>query len=688
MKKSYLGIICCLMLMLLMGCSTDVSNATSVEQLQELLSQANPTYSSEGAPQSSESSGDSEYATKTDTSAETTEPYQGYLGYLPDDYFAYSHLTDAEKRGLQTWYFWTGGNQKFFSRLAQESHGEIDFLSLLDARPDSALPPGSSSHLQRSNRFKEIGVVNDPDCKQATQPDEYGLWLDECKDPHAAGVMGTRKFPNPNFDPAKWNVDEYYQGGSQIAPPYTIGISCGICHIAFNPLDPPKDPENPKWDNIVSALGNQYIKEGGLFGGSIPDTDFRKQVLESQPRGTSDTSRIATDHINNPNAINAIFNLADRPTYDEIMNDGTTEAVPHILKDGADSVGVALASLRVYVNIGMCSDYWLTLHDAVDGRTQQQPFRIDKARKECEDWRQTEVRMADAEEFLKSIGPMHLEDAVGGKAYLTTDRSVLERGKIAFANNCASCHSSKKPPAEIADDPEQAKQWYEQSVLSSDFLDRNFLSDDQRYPVTLIGTNVARAMATNAKKGHVWEEFSSRTYKQLPSPGTLTLENPFDADKPIELEIPDGGSGYYRVPSLISIWSSAPFFHNNMLGKYTDDPSVAGRMAAFDDAVEKLLWPEKRDRIIKHTTRETHLELGQLKAEVPEGATINLLANLDPRNTPRVLQRKLNSELGAKAIGALVNAVPDKILAPSAFFFAPATSPVPGSAITFFQAGS
>ena len=30
--------------------------------------------------------------------------------------------------------------------------------------------------------------------------------------------------------------------------------------------------------------------------------------------------------------------------------------------------------------------------------------------------------------------------------------------------------------------------------------------------------------------------------------------------------------GYYRVPSLVSVWSSAPFLHNNMLGKFTGDP--------------------------------------------------------------------------------------------------------------------
>ena len=241
---------------------------------------------------------------------------------------------------------------------------------------------------------------------------------------------------------------------------------------------------------------------------------------------------------------------------------------------------------------------------------------------------------------------------------------MLERGKLVFADTCASCHSSKQPPAEIAADPEQAKQWYRQSVLSSDFLDHNFLSDDQRYPVTLIGTNAARALATNATQGHIYSQFSSKTYKQLPSPGSLELANPFDKDKPIEFEVPAGGAGYYRTPSLISLWSSAPFLNNNMLGEYIGDPSVAGRMAAFDDAVEKLLWPEKRPGIIKRTDRDSYLELGELKAEVPEGAPIKLLANLDPRSTPRILQAKLNSSLGAKVLQSLVNLVPDEVLTP------------------------
>ena len=58
--------------------------------------------------------------------------------------------------------------------------------------------------------------------------------------------------------------------------------------------------------------------------------------------------------------------------------------------------------------------------------------------------------------------------------------------------------------------------------------------------------------------------------------------------------MPGDGRGYVRTPTLVGLWASAPFLQNNALGIFTGDPSVAGRMRAFDDAVEKLLWPERR----------------------------------------------------------------------------------------------
>jgi mono/diheme cytochrome c family protein len=575
------------------------------------------------------------------------------LGYLPPD----PNLTDAENRGRCTWYLWTAGNEKYYRTIAKNTGGTVDLLQLVDSR-------------LRDERFKRFGAMNDPGCEKATKPDEYGLWLDKCKDPQSTGVIGLRKFDNPNFDPAKWNPTQYAKDAS-VEPPYRIGQSCAICHVALDPLNPPKDPEHPKWNNLVPALGNQFIDEGAFFAARIKPDDFRWHVLKTQEPGTSDTSRIATDHINNPNAINAIFNLGDRPKYPEVMPDGSTQEVNRILKDGADSTGVANASLRVYVNIGMCGDYWLSLHDSLLGRRPQKPFDIDTARKNCQDWVNTEARMADAESFLKTITPMHLKDAPGGEALLTKDEEVLQRGKIAFASTCATCHSSKQPPAEIAADPEQAKQWYIQSVLSSDFLDHNFLSDDKRYPVTLLNTNAARALGTNATKGHIWDEFSSKTYKQLPSPGKLTLENPFDESQPIKFNVPKGGVGYYRTPSLVSIWATAPFLHNNSLGTYIKDPSVEARVKSYTDSMEQLLWPENREDVIKRTSQNSTMSLPMnIKIPVPKDTPVNLIANINPadplppldfKNLPNKIDLKLDPK--AKLIRLLLkmNKSPDFI---------------------------
>jgi hypothetical protein len=94
-----------------------------------------------------------------------------------------------------------------------------------------------------------------------------------------------------------------------------------------------------------------------------------------------------------------------------------------------------------------------------------------------------------------------------------------------------------------------------------------------------------------------------------------------------------------------------------MLGKFTGDPSVAGRMDAFNDAAEKLLWPEKRlgNDSIWRTSEECNLQLqmavlpdalqlllkpyaspdGYVRiGPIPVGTPINLLGNVDPDADP------------------------------------------------------
>lgn len=568
-----------------------------------------------------------------------------------------------EIKGRNTWNLWSGGNQQFWDRVARENFGLFDLLKTLDSR-------------RRGQRFKKLGLINEPGFKQATKPDSYGLWIDEALEPEPAGidpkvygrptgVMGFRLFDNPDFtgdavkewDPAKYENDPQYATKKGLVRPYRVGVACGACHIAFNPCNPPADVNNPKWENLASAIGNQYIAEGEVFAPNVKEGGFFWEMLKAQPRGTSDTSRIATDHINNPSAINPIFELSARAAigHDESMSGETMlipgaqpkMKVPHILKDGADSVGVPGAALRVYVNIGMYSQYWLQQHQALIGLLPQKPFSIKTAQENSVYWIATQQKVLNIAKFFERLTSYRLADAPGGEELMTKDEAVLTRGKLVFAEECATCHSSKQPPPGSS-----AERWFTEQVMKPDFLTANFLSDERWHPVTRIKTNAARACGTNAKRGHIWNWFSSETYKKLESPGAIDYWDPYSETNE-SFPIPAGGTGYYRTPSLISCWSSAPFFHNNALGKFTGDPSVAGRMTAFADAVEKLLWPERRlgrdsiwrtSQACQFTLNSDYFPplLKQLLAneidpdgffrigQIPAGTPINLLANVNP----------------------------------------------------------
>ena len=291
---------------------------------------------------------------------------------------------------------------------------------------------------------------------------------------------------------------------------------------------------------------------------------------------------------------------------------------PRILKDGSDSVGALGALNRVYLNIGLFSEEWLLHFRALVGGKPITPIEIAVANKNSAYWEATEAQTPDmALFFLKSTAPHLLKDAPGGDAYLTKDKAKLERGKIVFAERCARCHSSKIPDARAGTrsgggcsgkdyldcwnkywawtKTDDFKAKMRAIVQQPDFLDDNYLSTDLRVPVTLLQTNACSPLATNAIGGNIWDNFSSHTYKDLPSVGSVTWYHPFTGE-PRTYKMPAGGRGYTRPPSLISVWSTAPFLLNNSVGKFNPSPSVAARMDSFQDSIEQMLWPEKRDK--------------------------------------------------------------------------------------------
>src|SRR4029077_8960025 len=107
------------------------------------------------------------------------------------------------------------------------------------------------------------------------------------------------------------------------------------------------------------------------------------------------------------------------------------------------------------------------------------------------------------------------------------------------------------------------------------------------------------------------------------------------------------------------------YLNNNSVGIYTGDPSVAGRMAAYEDGMTKLLWPETRlgTKSILVTTEDSTLPdlFPLLKAALPEfadlpdldldllrvpkGTPINLLMNVQPTEIKAVLQAYVDGVL-------------------------------------------
>jgi hypothetical protein len=168
-------------------------------------------------------------------------------------------------------------------------------------------------------------------------------------------------------------------------------------------------------------------------------------------------------------------------------------------------------------------------------------------------------------------------------------------------------------------------------VRREDFLEGNFLSDDVRRPVSEIGTNAERALAANAERGQIWEEFSSESYKASAAVRVTGLVNPLYPSLRLPAETATGGRGYYRTASLVNIWATAPFLHNNAIGLYNGDPSVAGRVAAYEDAMSKLLWPERRLGLesIRRTTETSRFEFEDGSGLcVARNTPIDLIANV------------------------------------------------------------
>ncbi len=485
---------------------------------------------------------------------------------------------------------------------------------------------------------------------------------------------------------------------ASVEPPFLIGTTCGSCHIAFDPLKPPADPAHPKWENIKGLIGNQYTRMSELLGSGMPKSALEYQMFAHARPGVTDTSAISHDQINNPGTINALINVAQRPVFKgEMINkwrkattcgaekdedkcwcepgrsgkcwlkstrdDDTTTVflggqkvalpgVHHILKGGEDSTGAHEAIQRVYFNIGSCSEQCWVNHlsdmrqiDPEQRGFGQTPFNIGQCRRDCPNFRAVEDRLQNVLDFFASAesdeSNLLTARANSSKtgAYTQADlaadlekefgKGAVGRGQAVFADNCARCHSSIP---ESTGGAFKNRDFAAPDEAHPRKVRADFLSNDQSTPVTEVGTFRCRSLHSNHKAGHLYMEYASDTLRK----------QQMVADIPERPELKDGGRGYMRNISLVNIWATAPFMHNNAIGpeicgkpanrdndfhraRYVDhdgkllavqpdclryDPTVEGRFELYKRSMHELLHPKERGTKRTLTNADLIIDVG------------------------------------------------------------------------------
>ena len=320
------------------------------------------------------------------------------------------------------------------------------------------------------------------------------------------------------------------------------------------------------------------------------------QLIARTRPGTVDTSALPMDTISNPGTMNAIFNFARRPEFPNTVlkwrkasqcpggaatcwcepekpgkcweRSEKPEMVQSILKGGEDSIGAAEAIQRVYFNIGSCAEQCWLNHlpdlraiDPVQRNYGQTPLDIGQCRRDCASFRAIEDRLNNVVDFFLTARPADLAKARGVTpealdAQLDQEFGAgsVALGAQVFGRTCARCHSSQANPSETTN--------FRVTDPADPTLRLDFLSNEKPIFASGVGTYAGRAMHSNHMATRVWDQYTSREVQQRP------------ADPTVMEVMKGGGRGYYRPPSLLSVWAYAPFMLNNAIG-----PEVCGKPA-------------------------------------------------------------------------------------------------------------
>ena len=240
------------------------------------------------------------------------------------------NLTDAQRAGRDTWYFWTGGNEKFWVKMAELTEGNVNLLAYVDSR-------------LHGRRFATLGAITQPGCRPATAPDQYGLWMDQCDQPPVPGcprrpVRHRRPatIPQPEVRQGQLERRGLFQDPGQdgAAVPHRDGVR--VLPRRLQSAEPAGERRSAEM--VQPCRRHRQPVLGGRPAVQLAHAADRLPLARRQPSAARDVgyvrvSRPTTSTIRTRST--SIFNLAYRPTEPEKMADGSTRQVHHILKDGA-----------------------------------------------------------------------------------------------------------------------------------------------------------------------------------------------------------------------------------------------------------------------------------------------------------------------------------------------------------------
>ena len=397
-----------------------------------------------------------------------------------------------------------------------------------------------------------------------------------------------------------------------IEPPFLVGTSCGSCHIAFDPLNPPSDPARPEWQNIKGGIGNQYLRISELLGSGMPYDSIEYQMFSHARPGTSDTSAIPNDQVSNPGTINALINLPQRPVFagEDVIKWRTATACPATPAAGDEVLVRAGARRQVLDSVARRGEATRTPHP--EGRRgldrgargdpagvlqyrfllramlAQPPDRSAPARPRGAQLRPDALRHRAVPARLSQLpgdrGPAGRISRRSCSRRRTTRPTCTLRAK----RRCRRKNPSRRATATTTWSRTSTRQFGKGAVARGRVV---FAEKCATLPFQRAGVGGRRFRQSRLQGARPEDRAPPRLARQrpgdagergrnLPLPGAALQPHGgprlagvrlgdaarAQAGSATSRRKRDGGRGYYRNISLLSLWAHAPFMHNNAIG--------------------------------------------------------------------------------------------------------------------------